>query len=129
MDISDVDADFYLCMAEGAGEPRACWIKARVPDPAHPERDDCALVGIEPPVIGQPYGLGAEDIFLLLLASKWDGHSLWPVSRWPAPVYVLRSLSKSILHQTEVDHTQTEIIDWGMLHRTYKEAQRDRFPT
>jgi hypothetical protein len=117
----NLDADFYLCLDEGSGEPRACWFKSRLRDAG---RDDCMLVAIDPPVIGQPYGLGGEDIYYLLLASKWQGRTLWPISEWPFPVYVLRPLRKSILHDSEVDHTQMQLIEWGLLHRSYEDAIR-----
>jgi hypothetical protein len=124
MDIRDLKADFYMCLNEGTGEPRACWFKSRLRDP---ERDDCMLVAIEPPVIGQPYGLGCEDIYFLLLATRWQGQTLWPIAEWPVNVYVMRPLSKSILDQSEVDHTQTELIEWGVLHPTYETAIHTRY--
>jgi hypothetical protein len=61
------------------------------------------LVGVEPPVIGQPYGLGSEDVYYLLLATKWEGHSLYPVSKWPTSVYVLRLLDESAIDRPEID--------------------------
>jgi hypothetical protein len=119
MDISDVNADFYLCLNEGAGEPRACWCKGRMRDA---RRNDWMHVAIEPPVIGQHYGLGGEDIFQVLLATRHKGQTLFPVSGWPAHVYVLRSLDQSILGQPEFDDAQVQLIEWGMLYRTYEEA-------
>jgi hypothetical protein len=119
MDIRDISADFYLCLNEGAGEPRACWCKGRLRDSY---RDDWMLVAIEPPVIGQPYGLGGEDIYHLLLATRHQGQGLFPVSQWPAHVYVLRMLNQSILHQREFSSTQTQLIEWGLVFRTYEEA-------
>jgi hypothetical protein len=115
MDIRDPGADFYLCLNEGAGEPRACWIKGQR---RYGDRDDCMLVAIKPPVAGQPYGLGGEDVFHLLLATKWEGQTLWPVSQWPVHVYVLRLLDKSTSNQLEFDSTQAQLIDWGELHQT-----------
>ena len=56
------------------------------------------LVAIEPPVIGQTYGLGSEDIYHLLLATKSEGQTLWPISRWLTPVYVLRPPEKSVIN-------------------------------
>jgi hypothetical protein len=76
MNSRDVGADSYLCLNEGAGEPRACWIKARR---RYGIGMDCMLVAVEPPVIGQPYGLGNGDIYYLLLATMWQG----PISQWP----------------------------------------------
>jgi hypothetical protein len=120
IDIGNVDAaDFYIRLGEGVGEPRACWSKQRLRDA---RRDDWMLVAIEPPVIGQPFGLGGENIYLLLLAARFQGQTLFPVSVWPALVYVVRPLSKSILSCTQFDDTQAQLIDWGVLHRTYEDA-------
>jgi hypothetical protein len=123
MDIRDLDADFYLCLNEGAGEPRACWIKGRR---RYGDRQECMLVAIEPPVIGQPYGLGSEDIYHLLLATRWEGQTLWPISHWPTHVYVLRLLEKSVMNQPETDSAQAQLIEWGELHRTYEDATAAR---
>jgi hypothetical protein len=82
------------------------------------------LVAVEPPVIGQPYGLGSEDIYYLLLAARWEGYTLWPISKWPTPVYVLRLLGKSAIGQPEIDQGEAQLIEWGVLHRTYEEASR-----
>ena len=99
MDIRDVDADFYLCLNEGTGEPQACWIKGRR---RYGDRDDCMLVAVEPPIIGQTYGLGSEDIYHLLLATRWQGQTLLPISQWPTHTYVLRLLGKSAIDHPEI---------------------------
>jgi hypothetical protein len=123
VDIRDLDAAFYLCLNEGAGEPKACWIKGRR---RYADRDDCMLVAVEPPVIGQPYGLGSEDIYHLLLATRLQGQTLWPISQWPIHAYVLRLLSKSAIDQPEIDQSQAQLIEWGELHRTFEDANRSR---
>ncbi len=84
------------------------------------------LVAVEPPVIGQPYGQGSEDIYYLLLATRWQGQTLWPISQWPTHAYVLRMLSKSAIEQPEIDQSQAQLIEWGELHRTYEDANRYR---
>lgn len=119
LDIRNISADFYLRLNEGEGEPRACWFKRRLRDTG---RDDWMLVAIEPPVIGQPYGLGGEDIYHLLLATRHQGQSLFPVSEWPAHVYAVRLLNNSIPDGQEFDPAQTQLIEWGRLHRTYEDA-------
>jgi hypothetical protein len=119
IDIRDISADFYLRLNEGAGEPRACWRRQRLRDVG---RDDWMLIAIEPPVIGQSFGLGSEDIYLLLVATRHRGQTLFPVSVWPAHVYVARPLDKAILARSEFDDTQAQLMDWGVLHRTYQNA-------
>jgi hypothetical protein len=67
-------------------------------------------------------GWVARDIYHLLLATRHQGQGLFPVSQWPASVYVVRLLNKSILDQREFDNAQTQLIDWGVLHQTYEDA-------
>ena len=80
----------------------------------------------EPPVIGQACGLGGEDMYHLLLATRWQGQTLWPISQWPTHTYLLRPLSKSAVDQMEIEENQAKLIDWGELHRTYEQANRNR---
>lgn len=121
IDISDVGADFFLRLREGEGEPRACWFKRRLRDKF---RDDWMLVAIEPPLIGQSYGLGETDIYFLMLATRHRGHTLFPVSEWPAHVYVLRIIDSAVIERDEFDNSETELIEWGVLHKNYEDAVR-----
>jgi hypothetical protein len=54
-------------------------------------------ITIDPPLIGQPFGLGQKDISELLIAARWKGFSLYPVNQWPISVYVIRIIDDSIL--------------------------------
>ena len=114
--------DFFLSAAgenEGLATPRACWEKARLKDPV---RDDHMLVEIEPPVIGQNYGLGGEDISNLILSARHEGFSLFPVKEWPCHVYIARILDDTITKTLTLTRGQVEIIAWGMIFRTFDEA-------
>jgi hypothetical protein len=74
--------DFFLASSEGyrLEEPRSCkCIKRARSD----DRDDLLLVKVEPPIIGQPYGLGGRDIDTLLVATRHKGDSLFPIKEWP----------------------------------------------
>jgi hypothetical protein len=120
--------DFFLSTAgenEGLTTPRACWQKARLKDPA---RDDHMLVEIEPPVIGQNYGLGSQDITNLILSSRYEGFSLFPVKEWPCHVYVSRILDATVIRTLAFTRDQIEIIAWGRIFRTLDEANADLTP-
>jgi hypothetical protein len=80
-------------------------------------RDDYMLVEIHPCIIGQPYGLGDEDIFFVLMASRLKGYSLFPINRWPCPVYVIRILDDRILGSSSFDREQVEMMSWGVIHQ------------
>lgn len=114
--------DFFLSAAgenEGLASPRACWKKARLKDPV---RDDHMLVEIEPPLIGQGYGLGGQDITNLILSARHEGFSLFPVKEWPCHVYIARILDDTIARTLAFTRNQVEVIAWGMIFRTLDEA-------
>jgi hypothetical protein len=116
--------DFFLSAAsEMRGDlaaVRACWTEGRLRDSV---RDDYMLVGIEPPVVGQHYGLGGEDITELVISARWTGYSLFPVTKWPSAVYVGRILDKAVIGSQTFAAGQIEMIGWGMIFRTADEAE------
>ena len=81
------------------------------------------LVEIDPPVIGQHYGLGSKDITNLILSSRHEGFTLFPVKEWPCHVYVARILDDAIPKTTSFTRDQVEVIAWGMIFRTLDEAK------
>lgn len=115
--------DFFLSAAgEVTGDlaaPRACWIKGRARDEF---RDDHMLIEVEPPVIGQPYGLGAQDLTNLVITARFEGSTLFPVGEWPCHVYVARILDQSITKAFTFSKGQIELIAWGMIFPTLEEA-------
>src|SRR2546429_2573950 len=109
------EPDFFLCArgeSRALSEPRACWARARLQDDI---RDDYMLVEIQPPLIGQKYGLGGDDINQLVLATRHAGRSLYPISEWPSYVYVFRILDYSLITQSTFTANQVEMLTWGMI--------------
>lgn len=116
------DPDFFLSAAgenDDLHDPRACWRRQRLRDNV---RDDYLLVEIAPPISGQKYGLGDKDIAELILATRHQGVTLFPVTEWPAHVYVFRILDKAFLKQAVFGAHQVEMIAWGMIFRSRHEA-------
>jgi hypothetical protein len=114
--------DFYLSSAGEytlLAEPRACWTRARLRDPV---RDDYLLVEIEPVLPGQSFGLGAADIKLLILSTKLQGFTLFPITKWPTYVYVARVLDDAILRTRYFDQRQVELIAWATIFPNRAEA-------
>lgn len=100
--------------------PRACRVRGHLRHWAHRE---CLLVHVDPPVMGQPYGLGGQDIDELVLSPRHRGAVLEPPSEWPLYVFVLRSLDKDVVRDLAISSPeQIEIISWAMLFRTEDEA-------
>jgi|SRR5450755_1030801 len=118
--------DFFLsAVGEMRGDlavPRACWNKDRLRDEV---RNDYMLVEVEPPVIGQRYGLGNQDIPELIISTRHHGFSLFPVTEWPSRVYVARILDPSIIQSLVFTRGQVEVIGWGMIFRTEDEAKTE----
>jgi len=114
--------DFYLSTAAeygGLAVPRACQIEARLSDKV---RNDHLLVRIDPPLVGQGFGLGSRDIEQLVLTAIFEGSALCPINAWPAHVYVARILDESIVTTRTINSGQVQVIAWGMLSRTLAEA-------
>ena len=116
--------DFFLASSEGYGmeKPFRCFAIKRLKGE---KRDDYLLVRIEPPLIGQRFGLGGHDIDYVILATRHQGDSLFPVSRWPAFVHVARLLIPYDGREI-IMSDQMESIAWAELYPTLKEAHAQR---
>lgn len=113
---------FYLASAESRPTlaPRECFIEERL---AVEGRDDYLRVRIEPPIIGQPYGLGDKDIEDVVLATRYADTTLHPISEWPMTVFVCRIINDKIRHSGKASAKDLEVILIGELYRTLAEAE------
>lgn len=87
------------------------------------ERDDYLLVRIEPPIIGQRYGLGGRDIDCVLLATRHEGASLFPIREWPVFVHIARLRIEHPEDRDEVNDDELSSIMWGELYPTEEDAE------
>jgi hypothetical protein len=116
------EADLFLTTAgenEKLAVPRACWVKGRLKDHV---RDDYMLIRIDPPLVGQGFGFGDRDIFDLIISTRFEGASLFPITEWPSHVYVSRILDEEIVTTLVLRKDQVELVAWGMLFKTLDEA-------
>jgi hypothetical protein len=114
--------NFYLTTAgeySELAEPRACHTLGRRKDK---NRDDYMLVEIDPPLSGRTFGLGGQDIRLLLLSTTLANKSLFPITEWPAYVYVARIVDESAFTNLEFTAQQVELIARGFLYPNLDEA-------
>ncbi len=118
-DSSD-DYDFYLASSEGYGllHPRRCRSLKRL---ASDNRDDLLLISIQPPILGQPHGLGAQDIDQVIVAPRHLGSSLFPISEWPIAVHVVLPLI-NLDGVDLIEANQMRTIGWAELYRHEKDA-------
>ena len=117
-----LNPDFYLASSEGYGleAPRGC---KRLRQITSNSRNDMLLVEIDPPLIGQKYGLGDRDIKHVIIAPRHQGSSLFPISEWPMFVHVARLLTDNLEHLDKLEESDFESIAWAELYRTENDAK------
>lgn len=114
--------DFYLASSEGYGmeSPRRCRAIKRI---RGEDRDDYLLIEIDPPLNGQPFGLGERNIAQVIVATRHQGASLFPINEWPVFVHVAR-LIVPYEGQDVVMNDEWEAIAWAELYATEEAAIR-----
>lgn len=117
-----LESDFYLASTEGyrLEQPRGCKRLHRV---SSDTRDDMLLVKIEPPLIGQPFGLGSRDINTVLVATRHADDSLFPIVAWPVAVHVARLLVENPEGREWLRDSEFDSIGWGELYPTLEDAR------
>lgn len=114
--------DFYLTSSEGYGldEIRDCYKERRLMN-GHP--DGYMLCEIDPPIVGQPYGLGGHELHGIVIASRHSGYSIFSIDDWPAYVHV------ALLARSDSDTTfviadsDIESIGWAELYESSAAAK------
>ena len=92
--------------------PRTCNLLARVNVAG---RGDCWLSEVDPPFPGGRFGLGSRDISKVIVATKWQGDSLFDCDRNSIPVYVARIVDELAPSSETVRADQLELMLWGVL--------------
>lgn len=113
-------ADFYLTSSEGYGleEIRSCFKVRRL---LGSRLDGYMLCDIIPPIIGQPFGLGAKNIAQVVFASRHGGYSIFSIQEWPMYVHVARPLS-DLSEKFSITETDLQLIGWGELFKMRADA-------
>lgn len=114
--------DFYLVSTElrEPYEPRACRIVRRLRSEL---RGDLALVEVEPPVPRHVYDT-SEDVQWLILGSRHQGTSLFPVSEWPLAVEICRPKGNGKTETEAIASDTLAILDWGRFAKRGYDAKR-----
>ena len=112
--------DFYLVSTElrEPYDPRGCRILKRIKSEL---RDDLALIEIVPPIPREIYDTD-EDLSELILASRHEGTSLFPVSEWPLAVYICRIKGVLNLQKGVISSNALSILDWGEIRQRRNEG-------
>ena len=115
--------DFYLASTESDNlqTVRECWLIKHVKTRY---QNEGMLITVNPPITGEPYGLGSQLIDTVMIAPRHQGRTLFPVSQWPLAVYVVRLLVDPLTIEDMVHEGEYELIDWAELYKTREEAIR-----
>ena len=89
--------------------PRTCHLASQV---NVGERDDCWLAQVDPPFLGQHFGLGADLITDVVIATRLPGVSLFDEERIDVPIYVARILDPDGIAKRTLEPEQIELILW-----------------
>lgn len=114
--------DFYLTSSEGYGleEVRACYKERRLMN-GHP--DGYMLCEVDPPIVGQPYGLGGQDMHRDVIASRHSGYSIFAISDWPAYVHVARLIRDVSDDKFVIAENDIESIGWAEIYESSAAAK------
>jgi hypothetical protein len=120
----EVSAEAQHFFLSAAGEsadlaqPRECWEINRL---QCGERDDYMLISIEPP-LKMRHGIGYRDVYKVIVASRFKGQTLYPISAWPSHVFVMTYPDEIVSGKPEINPERIQIIAWAMLFRTLDEV-------
>ena len=107
--------DFYLSSSEGyhLETARACYKKRRLLG-NHP--DGYMLCEVFPSILGQPYGLGGEDMDKIIIASRHSGCSIFKIDEWPRHVHIARMISKNVDNKFSIVRSDIKSIGWAEIN-------------
>ncbi len=83
---------------------------------------ECALVEVDPPVIGQTFGLG-KDLVNLILTPRWKGITLQQTIDHMIPVLIYRILTPTATTQTIIHPSDIKLSAWGEVYPTLEAAE------
>ena len=117
--------DFWMVTSDGylLDEARACY-KERQLTGGH--SNGYMLCEIDPPFIGQRYGLGGRDINRIVLASRHQGSTLFPIEEWPAYVHVARLTVDLAEGEFSLSRDDCRSMIWGEVYKNQRGPSRGR---
>ena len=80
-------------------------------------RDDLALVDLDPPLARHVYDT-RDDVSQVILAARFEGASLFPVTAWPLAVYICSLKDQTEVRGTVIASTDLAILDWGIVQQS-----------
>jgi hypothetical protein len=90
--------------------PRTCRLLEKM---SAPDRDDYWLAVVDPPFIGQHFGLGAEDVSQVIVATRLKNYSLVHPSPGAISVYIARIADANVVRTKTIrSPDQIQLILW-----------------
>jgi len=74
-----------------------------------------------------PVGSEPCDVNLVLLATRHVGISLFPITKWPPAVYVVRMYGDDPESRDKFSQGEFELIAWAELYRTEHDARTKQY--
>jgi len=111
--------DFYISSAEHRGEwakPRAAFVERVSPD-----RQGVGHVWVR---ISPSAEIAGELVDELVIGPHFEGSSVWPVSRFPVPVYVYVPKAEDNPTHEVFDPADYSLVAWGELYEKRADAER-----
>ena len=115
--------DFFLGSSEHRGDwakARACWIEDML---RTEDGRNCVLVKVAPPVIGQPFGMGSEDITNLVLIPRLNNLIITSKVEHPIPVLIHRILNPTIALNGIIALSKISLSAWGEIYASLEAAE------
>lgn len=114
--------DFFLTSSEGYGleEVRGCFKERRLIN-GHP--DGYILCETDPPIVGQAYGLGGQDIHRIVIASRHSGYTLFAINDWPVYVHVARLTRDISDDKFVIAENDIKSIGWAEVYESSAAAK------
>jgi len=120
--VSNEQCSCFLASTEHGGDwarVRCCLVVESIKDA---KGQEYLWVKIDPPVIGQPFGLGSEDIHDLLLTPRYEKSPLHPIAQSPLLVQVFRLINKTELTKEVINPQDMTLAAWSEIYATRAEA-------
>ena len=114
-----VEPDFYMSSRENDGgweHVRKCWRGQRLAGLRGGEYLSITVDLPTPPTKGNVPSLD------LIISPHVSGTSLFPVSKWPFPVYVYRVLRPDALKKGTIDSSDVLMVAWCEIYNSFESA-------
>ena len=115
---------FFLTSTEARPTlvPRKCWIVERLW--SNERQENFLRIHIQPPIAGSPIGIDQELLDEVVIATRYKGTSLSPISELPVTVFVCYIINRNILNSGRVSSKDLQIILIGEIYTTMADAEK-----